>query len=62
LGEDDEVQAVWTPIAAVSGGITVPTRIKVRNAGANFTGADTRVTDGVLYAKPSVQGLMLLIR
>ncbi len=61
LGASDKAVADWTPVAAVSGGITVPTRIKVRNAGANFTGADTRVTDGVLYAKPSVQGLMLLI-
>ena len=62
LGSENEVQAVWTPIAAVSGEIKVPARIKARNAGANFTRADTCVIGGVLYAKPCVQGLMLIMR
>ena len=62
LGSESEVQAVWTPIAAVSGEINVPARIKARNAGANFTRADTCIMDGVLYAKPCAQGLMLKMR
>ena len=62
LGSESEVQAVWTPIAAVSGEINVPARIKARNAGANFTRADTCIMDGVLYAKPFAQGLMLIMR
>lgn len=62
LGEDDDAVAVWTPVAAASGGITDPKRIKVRNAGANFTRADTCVIGGVLYAKPCAQGLMLIMR
>ncbi len=62
LGTENEVQAVWTPIAAVSGEINVPKRIKARNAGANFTRADTCIMDRVLYAKPCAQGLMLIMR
>ena len=62
LGSENEVQAVWTPVAAVSGSINVPARIKARNAGANFTRADICVIGGVLYAKPCVQGLMLIMR
>jgi autotransporter-associated beta strand protein len=62
LVSGSEAPAVWTPVAAVSGRITVPERIKVRNAGANFTRADTCVIDGVLYAKPTTQGLMLIMR
>lgn len=61
-GSENDVQAGWTPIAAVSGEINVPKRIKARNAGANFTRADTWVIGGVLYAKPCVQGLMLIMR
>ncbi len=62
LGTENEVQSVWTPVAAVSGNINVPERVKARNAGANFTRADTCIMDGVLYAKPCAQGLMLIMR
>ncbi len=62
LGEGEEAPSGWTPVAAVSGSINVPARIKARNAGANFTRADTCVIGGVLYAKPCVQGLMLIMR
>ena len=62
LGDGDEAVTDWTPVAAVSGNIAVPTLVRARNAGANFTRADTCVIGGVLYAKPSEQGLMLIVR
>ena len=61
LAEDEEVPSGWTPVAAVSGEITLPNALRVRNAG-DFNRCRTSVSGGVLYVRPFKSGTLLIIR
>ena len=50
-----------TDRAAVSGTVTVPPRLKARNAG-EFNRCKTSVMDGVVYVCPTTVGFMLSIK
>jgi len=53
--------AGWRPLAAVSGTVTVPSRLKARNAGG-FKRCKTSVIDGVVYVCPTTVGFMLSVK
>ena len=61
LANGDEPPSGWTPVAAVSGEITLPDVIRARNAG-DFNRCRTSVAGGVLYARPTKTGMVLIIR
>ncbi len=61
LAEDEEVPSGWTPVAAVSGEITLQNALRVRNAG-DFNRCRTSVSGGVLYVRPFKSGTLLIIR
>ena len=57
----DEVPASFIPVAAASGAITVPDLVRARGAG-DLTRCETKAVDGVLYAKPTSAGFIMVIR
>ena len=61
LANGDELPTGWTPVAAVSGEITLPDVIRARNAG-DFNRCRTSVSGGVLYVRPTKTGMALIIR
>ena len=61
LGAGEEAPSGWTPVAAVSGEITLPNALRVRNAG-DFNRCKTSVAGGVLYVRPTKTGMVLIIR
>ena len=61
IGEGDETPSGWTPVAAVSGVITLPATLRACNAGDN-TRCETSIIDGVLYAKPANASFTIIIR
>lgn len=61
LANGDEPPSGWTPVAAVSGEITRPNALRVRNAG-DFNRCKTSVAGGVLYVRPTKTGMVLIIR
>ena len=61
LAADEEVPSGWTPVAAVSGEITLPNALRVRNAG-DFNRCRTSVSGGVLYVRPTKTGMVMIIR
>ena len=52
---------VWIPVAAASGGITLPDRFRASNAG-RCSRCEALVLDGVLYVRPVENGLSVTIR
>ena len=61
LANGEEPPAGWTPVAAVSGEIALPGVIRARNAG-RFNRCETQLIGGVLYVKPSISGMLILMR
>ena len=51
----------WTPVAAASGGITLPGRFRARNAGS-CRRCEAIVLDGVLYVRPTEVGARMVVR
>lgn len=61
LDPGEEPSSDWTPVAAVSGAINLPTTLRARNCG-NMARCDTQIIDGVLYVKPANVGFTIVIR
>lgn len=57
----DEVPSGYVPVAVASGVITIPDLVRARGAGDN-TRCETKVEGGVLYAKPTSAGFMMIVR
>ncbi len=51
----------WTPVAAVTGAITLPQTFRARNAG-DYPRCTPMIVDGVLYVKPATGGFMMIVR
>ena len=51
----------WTPVAAVTGAITLPQTFRARNAG-DYPRCTPMIADGVLYVKPATGGFMMILR
>lgn len=56
-----EVPSGYVPVAVASGTVTIPELVRARGAGEN-TRCETRVEGGVLYAKPTSAGFMMIVR
>lgn len=61
LAPSETPSSDWTPVAAVSGAINLPTTLRARNCG-NMARCDTQIIDGVLYVKPANVGFTIVIR
>ena len=61
IAAGEEFPSGWTPVAAVSGEITLPDVFRARNAG-DFNRCRTSVSGGVLYVRPAKTGMVLIIR
>ena len=57
----DEVPSGYVPVAVASGVITIPDLVRARGAGDN-TRCETKVEGGVLYAKPTSAGFVMIVR
>ena len=53
--------SVWTPVAAVSGAVTIPSKLRARNAG-RCTRCEAFVADGVVYVRPTTVGLAIYLQ
>ena len=53
--------SVWTPVAAVSGAVTIPSKLRARNAG-RCTRCEAVVMDGVVYVRPTSAGLVICVQ
>ncbi|MBR3086637.1 MAG: autotransporter-associated beta strand repeat-containing protein [Kiritimatiellae bacterium] len=56
-----EVPSGYVPVAVASGTVTIPDLVRARGAGDN-TRCETKVEGGVLYAKPTSAGFMMIVR
>ena len=61
LAEGETPSSDWIPVAAVSGTLSAPISLRVRNCG-DFNRCDTQIIDGVLYVKATTAGFTLIIR
>ncbi|MCR5751147.1 MAG: autotransporter-associated beta strand repeat-containing protein [Kiritimatiellae bacterium] len=52
----------WSAIAAASGTITAPGSLRLRSSGGEKTRVETKVEGGVLYARASLAGCLILVR
>ena len=57
----EELPRDWTPVAAVSGAITLPQTFRARNAG-DYPRCTPMIVDSVLYVKPATGGFMMIVR
>ena len=52
----------WIAVAAATGEVTVPGNVKARNAGDARIRCETAVVDGVIYVRPGIAGMRMILR